>query len=476
MAGETLAYVRRRVASLREAGYPTEFAIVHQLRDIEGLDDAKVRQAMSDTRAKSTRENPGVFGPWLLSTKGFDVSYTRHYLTPDGQAVFYRVSLFRGSRGGTMYAVARKGSGFGAAQGLLMESRSRDAAFRAAAADANKRGLVPEPSKENPITHRTALKYAKALATHERASLRNPPPGRAGTFGALPVGAVFEFERAPFSGMAEGPWRKVSTRVYVAAAPGHRLTGHRITIGSTKAKVVMLGMNPRRRGSAVTHRARAFIGRTIRTLAHEGMGAPRRIAAAYSMARRRGFKVPLKNPMSRKDFELMAAMIADRQLSGMARESIGALVEFAIELGKATNPRFDADRFATRVAQLVGEKRPYRYVNRNPRALSESKVLTEALAAVKRAARRTTMQAAMPDLREIVIALSALRDQAARGVHENPALAIVGANPPGKLLGYVTGQLRYRRTIGRHPGWYQHHFKTRARLLAMPDGSLRIAS
>jgi hypothetical protein len=70
--------------------------------------------------------------------------------------------------------------------------------------------------------------------------------------------------------------------------------------------------------------------------------------------------------------------------------------------------------------------------------------------------------------------------QVRSGVHTNPLLAVVGPNPPrhrrGRMLGYVTGELRYKRTIGAHPGWYKHHFKTRARLLAMPDGSLTIAS
>lgn len=41
-------------------------------------------------------------------------------------------------------------------------------------------------------------------------------------------------------------------------------------------------------------RARKFITRKIRTLAREGMPAPRRIAASLSMARARGLKVPRK--------------------------------------------------------------------------------------------------------------------------------------------------------------------------------------
>lgn len=103
---------------------------------------------------------------------------------------------------------------------------------------------------------------------------------------------------------------------------------------------------------------------------------------------------------------------------------------------------------------------------------------------------------------QIIRTAAKMLKQLKRGVHANPSLALVGANPlyaevaagrkgggvsigyrrhprenpRGQLLGYVVGKLRYRRTVGQHPGWYYHDFKTRARLLAMPDGSLRIAS
>lgn len=61
--------------------------------------------------------------------------------------------------------------------------------------------------------------------------------------------------------------------------------------------------------------------------------------------------------------------------------------------------------------------------------------------------------------------------QVARGIHENPTLAVVGAlNPP---LGTAV-ELKYHRTAGKHPGWYSHKFTSRAKVLAMQDGSLRI--
>ena len=48
------------------------------------------------------------------------------------------------------------------------------------------------------------------------------------------------------------------------------------------------------RRSRYSRRASRFVSRKIRKLAHEGVEAPRRVAAALSMARRRGLKVPRK--------------------------------------------------------------------------------------------------------------------------------------------------------------------------------------
>lgn len=59
--------------------------------------------------------------------------------------------------------------------------------------------------------------------------------------------------------------------------------------------------NPRR----PTRAARRFISSKIQRLAHEGMAAPRRIGAAYNIARKHGFKVPRTNPPLR-DFKSLA--------------------------------------------------------------------------------------------------------------------------------------------------------------------------
>ena len=59
-------------------------------------------------------------------------------------------------------------------------------------------------------------------------------------FKNLSVGAIFEFDREgiQFSGMASGPWVKLSARQYTASDKENSLYGHRLTVGSINVKVV----------------------------------------------------------------------------------------------------------------------------------------------------------------------------------------------------------------------------------------------
>lgn len=64
----------------------------------------------------------------------------------------------------------------------------------------------------------------------------------------------------------------------------------------------------------------------------------------------------------------------------------------------------------------------------------------------------------------------ALIDQIAHGIHENPQLAVVGANPPmGRVI-----EIRYRRDRGKYPGYYRHVFRRHPVMVALADGSLKI--
>lgn len=278
---------------------------------------------------------------------------TRRYVydvTPvqTGKGSRYEVSYRRADGDFDIRYRAAGGTG-----GYVGQARTRDAGFKMAARHANRAGLVSV--RENPmrkklrsvgrrkvVSHRTALRYAKALAAHERAGVKEGKRQRKGFRQSLRV-------------VARGVTRDV---------------------------------------------ARAFGGRLPR-----------------------GFR---KNPMSRKDFELMAALIAQAQINGASEGALIALTDFAVELGKSTNPRFDADRFARRIVQLVGEGKPFRYVNRG---------------------------------------------------RANP-LAIYGAlagNPPRGGVHAELGrciEIRYKRKDDG--GFYYHRFKTRPRLLALSDGTLAV--
>ena len=59
-------------------------------------------------------------------------------------------------------------------------------------------------------------------------------------FKELSVGTLFEFDRdgVQFSGMASGPWVKLSARQYIASDKENSLYGHKLTVGSINVKVV----------------------------------------------------------------------------------------------------------------------------------------------------------------------------------------------------------------------------------------------
>ena len=59
-------------------------------------------------------------------------------------------------------------------------------------------------------------------------------------FKDISVGAMFEFDRTglQFSGMATGPWIKLSARQYTACDKENSLYGHKLTVGSINIVVV----------------------------------------------------------------------------------------------------------------------------------------------------------------------------------------------------------------------------------------------
>ena len=59
-------------------------------------------------------------------------------------------------------------------------------------------------------------------------------------FKELSIGAMFEFHHSgiQFSGMAIGPWIKLSARQYTASDKENALYGQRLTVGSINVRVV----------------------------------------------------------------------------------------------------------------------------------------------------------------------------------------------------------------------------------------------
>jgi hypothetical protein len=111
---------------------------------------------------------------------------------------------------------------------------------------------------------------------------------------------------------------------------------------------------------------------------------------------------------------------------------------------------------------------------RNP-AVSESRTLDAIRDLLYRANRARSFQQSRRMVSEAIGLATLLRDQAAAGVHENPTLVLVGANPrSGQYLGDVK-EIRYLRKVGADRNVrFKHAFKRRACLYAMPDGSIRV--
>lgn len=162
--------------------------------------------------------------------------------------------------------------------------------------------------------------------------------------------------------------------------------------------------NPRKR---VTKKAQRFISQKIRTLAHEGMRAPRRVAAAYSLARRAGFKVPKrgrKNPVGISEKGMWLA-VADLARSIEREATTLSVQQYAKELQRFSK---------SMVAQL------------------------------------------------------------ARGIHENPTLAVLGNPLVAAILSDHTygGSLKYRhKQDGKR---YVHQLGSGAKILLLQDGSIQL--
>lgn len=212
-----------------------------------------------------------------------------------------------------------------------------------------------------------------------------------------------------------------------------------VTIGSSKRASAMphvvteetyIGKAGRKKNPP-SKRAQAFISRKIRRLAHEGMRAPRRIGAAYSMARRAGFRVPRKgNPgASEKQawFQVhdIAILMKGRKLTppaaAAALERIVERMVAQLERGVHENPLGPIGEQKGRIT--FSERMAWHHLHR----------LTDhlyGLTAKMRGANRKAVDETIGEMRDTIFTME---DQLKHGIHENPSLAILGAaNPPAK--------------------------------------------
>lgn len=162
-----------------------------------------------------------------------------------------------------------------------------------------------------------------------------------------------------------------------------------------------------------------------------------------------------------------------RKVSLAARRFIGRTIrKLAHERTRRAKRRSPAQREA--IAYAKARRAGYRVPRTNPRALSEAKAwqdVRDAMYSIYNPSFAHSIPRHIRQIAERVDRLaSQMERQLARGVHENPALAIVGGNPP---MGRVV-EIRYHRNRGAHPGYYKHVFKRRPVMVALHDGSLKI--
>lgn len=162
------------------------------------------------------------------------------------------------------------------------------------------------------------------------------------------------------------------------------------------------------------------------------------------------------NPRSR--YSTAARRFVGRKIRRLAKEGYRGKQRVAIALSSARRRRL----------KVPGRRNP----------ILPSNIVTSERKAWERVAVMAARLTGNEVLQDSLIRLAqSMLAQLSHGVHANPAtLAIVGANPPGRLLGEIVGDVKYHRTIGKYPGFYKHDFKGRSKacIYAMPDGSLRI--
>jgi len=172
-----------------------------------------------------------------------------------------------------------------------------------------------------------------------------------------------------------------------------------------------------------------------------------------------------------------------RKGSGLAYERIRQVVREAMAAkgyepakvrspGKATVPAHEAIRHCAR-CQTAHTKGQHRFHGKGSFHKTHlwgfNPMTVQRAAAIHRNLMKKTTPLTKDDrelLREVAQVLRAAR---------KPASNKPASNPAGEVIG-VLKELRYQRTVGAHPGYYKHVFKSKSYVLCLPNGDVLLTS
>lgn len=173
-------------------------------------------------------------------------------------------------------------------------------------------------------------------------------------------------------------------------------------------RLKMGGFDIVRQNPGYSRRTRQFVSQKISKLTHEGMRSPQRVRVAHEMARRKGFKVPKRNPD-----EYCYAVIDTGLIKGLPRFTVQCLPDRPLQVPSGV--QIIAMRMSRRGARALADH------------LNKEAPLRRANAAVLRRGRRH--------------AFFKVR-------RSNPTLAVMGSNPPsaaGEDIEATWAMISYRR-------------------------------
>lgn len=203
----------------------------------------------------------------------------------------------------------------------------------------------------------------------------------------------------------------------------------------------------------VSKRARRYIGRKIRTLAHEGVMAPTRVAIAYSKARKKGFRIPRKR--ARRNPELLFVQPAGSNMTEARHGEVVILYSYSTPVAVFA-PRLGAAWVTTKRWSNTTSRHISKWLA--TRGLTSKTALKVSQEGIEAAAENGSVPP--PDVAEA-------------GVRRNPTLGMLMPNPRlphiVKVLSGRTLEIKYRHN--QDGKLYAHTFKKGVRIGLLSDGT-----